>query len=128
MTNMLAFGTPALGTYSLQSGETVVVPPHANVRLRVHDGMVWATSSGDLDDVWLHAGQEHALAYKGRTVIESTARSTIELVPAAANDGLADQPALRWSHMPAWLDDVGTLIALAAIVAVMATAVVRIVS
>ena len=122
MTNILAFEPRALGTYSLQSGQTVVVPRHANVRLRVHDGMVWATSSGDLDDVWLRAGQEHALAYKGRTVIESTARSTIELVPAAANDGPADQPVLRWSHIPAWIDDVGTLIALAAIVAVMATA------
>ena len=127
MTKMLAFWTPALGTYSLQSGETVVVPPHANVRLRVHDGLVWATSSGDLDDVWLRAGQEHALAYKGRTVIESTARSTIELVPAAANDGLADQPALSWARMPALLDNVGTLIALAAIVAVMATAAMRVI-
>src|SRR4249920_2547175 len=122
MTSMLAFGTPALGTYSMKSGETVVVPPHAKVRLRVHDGVVWATSSGDLDDVWLRAGQEHALADKGLTVIESTARATIELVPAAANDGHVGQPALHWQRTPAWLDGAGTLIALAAIVAVLATA------
>jgi len=122
MTSMLAFGTPALGIYSLKSGETVVVPPHANVKLRVHDGVVWTTNSGDLDDVWLRAGQEHALAHKGRTVIESTARATIELVPVAANDVLAGQPALRWQRTPGWLDGAGTLIALAAIVAVMATA------
>ncbi len=127
MTSMLAFLTPALGTYWLKSGETVVVPPHANVKLRVHDGIVWATSSGDLDDVWLRAGQEHALADKGRTVIESTARATIELVPAAANDVLVGQPALHWQRTPAWLDGAGTLIALAAIVAVMATAAAQVV-
>jgi Protein of unknown function (DUF2917) len=127
MTSMLAFRTPALGTYSLDLGETVVVPPYANVKLRVHDGVVWATSSGDLDDVWLFAGQEHALADKGRTVIESTARATIELVPSAANDGLAGQPPLHWSRAPAWLDGAGTLIALAAIVALMATAALQVV-
>jgi hypothetical protein len=117
MTSVLAFWTPAPGTYSLKSGETVVVPAHANVRLRVHDGVVWATSSGDLDDVWLGAGQEHAFAEKGRTVIESTARATIELVSTAANDGIAGQPALHWSRAPAWLDGAGTLIVLVAIVA-----------
>lgn len=127
MTKILAFGTPVLGTYSLKSGETVVVPSHANVRLRVRDGVVWATSTGDLDDVWLRAGQEHALADKGRTVIESTARATIELVPSAANDGFAGQPTLHWSRTPAWLDGAGTLIALAAIVALMATAAAQVV-
>jgi Protein of unknown function (DUF2917) len=127
MTNMLAFRSPALGTYSLQSGETVVLPPRANVKLRVHDGVVWATSSGDLDDVWLRAGQEHALAEKGRTVIESTARATIELVPAAANDGLDYEPLLHWSRTPAWLDGAGTMIALMSIVALMATAAAQVV-
>jgi hypothetical protein len=122
MTNILAFSTAPLGTHALESGQTMVVPPHVDVRLRVHDGIVWATSSGDLDDIWLRAGQEHALSDKGRTVIESTARATIELVEGAANDGLAGQPPLRWSRTPAWLDDAGTLVALAAVVALIVTA------
>lgn len=122
MTSMLAFDRPPYGIRSLESGETVVVPQHTKARLRVHDGMVWATSSGDLDDVWLSAGQEHALDNKGRTVIESTTRATIELVPAAANDVIAGTPALAWQRMPAWMDDAGTLVALAGFVALMATA------
>ncbi len=127
MTGMLAFGKSPFGTYSLTSGETVVVPPRAQARLRVHDGLVWATSSGDLDDIWLRAGEEYTLANKGCTVIESTARATIELVPAAANDELAHPPVLQWSRAAAWLDDAGTLIALVAIVAVMLTAASRVV-
>ena len=127
MTGMLAFGKSPFGTYALSSGETVVVPPRAHARLRVHDGVVWATSSGDLDDVWLRAGEEYSIADKGCTVIESTARATIELVPAAANDVLVDSPALQWSRAGAWLDDTGTLIALAATVAVMLVAASRVV-
>ena len=125
MTSMLAFDKPSFGIYSLASGETVVVPQHTKARLRVHDGVVWATSSGDLHDVWLSAGQEHALDNKGRTVIESTARATIELVPAAANDVIAGAPALSWQRTPGWMDNAGTLIALAGLVAVMATGVAR---
>jgi Protein of unknown function (DUF2917) len=127
MTGMLALGKSHFGTYSLSSGETVVLPPRANARLRVHDGVVWATSTGDLDDIWLRAGEEYSLADKGSTVIESTARATIELMPAAANDMIADVPALQWSRAAAWLDDTGTLVALAAIVAVMVTAASRVV-
>ncbi len=127
MAGMLAFGKSPFGTYALSSGETMVVPPRAHARLRVHDGVVWATSSGDLDDIWLHAGEEYSFKDKGCTVIESTARATIELVPAAANDGLADPPVLHWSRAAAWLDDTGTLIALAATVAVMLTAASRVV-
>ena len=140
MTGMLALGKSPFGTYSLSSGETVVVPPRAHARLRVHDGVVWATSSGDLDDIWLRAGEEYSLADKGCTVIESTARATIEviaepsrsgrpftLMPAAANEVITDPPALQWPRAAAWLDDTGTLIALAAIVAVMVTAASRVV-
>jgi hypothetical protein len=72
---MLAFDRPSFGIRSLASGETVVVPQHTKARLRVHDGVVWATSSGDLHDVWLSAGQEHALE-QGRTVIELIAPSS----------------------------------------------------
>ncbi|MEP6943249.1 MAG: DUF2917 domain-containing protein [Betaproteobacteria bacterium] len=122
MTSMLAFDRPSFGIFSLASGETVVVPRHARARLRVHDGVVWATSSGDPDDVWLCAGQELTLDNKGRTVIESTARATIELVPAAANDVVAVAPLLSWRRTPAWMDDAGTLVALAGFVTLMATA------
>lgn len=49
--------------------------------VRVVDGMVWATTSGNLDDVSLQAGQEHAIQSRGLTVIESAARSIVELLP-----------------------------------------------
>ena len=116
MTISLAFGTTLL-----DAGNTVVVPAGRRATLRVHDGLVWATSSGDLDDVWLYAGQEHRLRSRGMTVIESTARSTIELIPPCANDAPA-HPALSWIRMPRWLDDIGALVALVATVGVMAIA------
>ncbi|MEO8740643.1 MAG: DUF2917 domain-containing protein [Casimicrobiaceae bacterium] len=113
MTIKLAFGTTLL-----DAGRTMVVPAGQRGTLRVHDGLVWATSSGDLDDVWLRAGQEHRLQSHGMTVIESTSRSTIELIPPCANDE-PSPPTLAWLRMPAWLDDVGALLALVAIVGVM---------
>ena len=116
MTMKLAFGKTLL-----DAGKTLVVPAGTCAAIRVHDGLVWATSSGSLDDVWLSAGQEHALPKRGKTVIESTLRSTIECVPTPANDGAAP-PSLKWVRPPAWLDDVGTLIALVAIVGLMAVA------
>jgi len=116
MTIRLAFGTT-----QLDAGNTMVVPPGRRGTLRVHDGLVWATSSGDLDDVWLGAGQEHRLQSHGMTVIESTARSTIELIPPCANDD-TPRPALAWIRMPRWFDDIGALLALVAIVGVMVIA------
>jgi hypothetical protein len=116
MTIRLAFGTTLL-----DAGKTMVVPAGRRGTLRVHDGLVWATSSGDLDDVWLHAGQEHRLQSRGMTVIESTARSTIELIPPCANED-APRPALAWLRMPRWFDDIGTLLTLVAIVGVMVIA------
>ena len=111
----------AFGKTFLDAGKMLVVPAGTFAAIRVHDGLVWATSSGSLDDVWLSAGQEHALPRRGKTVIESTQRSTIECIPPAANDGAAP-PSLKWVRVPAWLDDVGALIALVAIVGLMAIA------
>jgi len=122
MTIRLAFGTT-----QLDAGNTMVVPAGQRGTLRVHDGLVWATSSGDLDDVWLRAGEEHRLPSRGMTVIESTARSTIELIPPCANDG-APPPALAWIRMPRWFDDIGALLALVAIVGVMLVAGYRVAS
>src|SRR5450432_267500 len=116
MTIKLAFGTTLL-----DAGKTMVVPAGRRGRLRVHDGLLWATSSGDRDDVWLSAGQEHTLQSRGLTVIESTSRSTIELIPPCANDAPL-HPALAWIRMPGWLDDIGALLALVAIVTVMVVA------
>ncbi len=116
MTIRLAFGTTLL-----DAGRTMVVPAGRRGTLRVHDGLVWATSSGNLDDVWLRAGQEHRLQSHGMTVIESTARSTIEWIPPCANDD-APRPALSWIRMPRWFDDIGALLALVAIVGVMVMA------
>ncbi len=117
MTMKLAFGKTLL-----DAGKTLVVPAGRAATLRVHNGLVWATSSGNLDDVWLSAGQEHKLPKRGKTVIESTQRSTIEFVPPTANDASSTPPSLEWIKLPAWFDDVGALIALVAIVAVMAVA------
>jgi hypothetical protein len=117
MTMKLAFGKTLL-----DAGKTMVVAAGQCATIRVHDGMVWATSSGNLDDVWLSAGQEHRLPKRGKTVIESTQRSTIEFVPPPANDACSTTPSLKWIKLPAWFDDVGALIALVAIVALMAVA------
>ena len=112
----------AFGKILLDAGKTLVVPAGRCATIRVHDGLVWATSSGNLDDVWLSAGQEHKLRKQGKTVIESAKRSTIEVVPLPSSNAGRASPSLAWSSMPAWLDDLGALIALVAIVAVMAIA------
>lgn len=117
MTTKLAFGKTLL-----DAGRTLVLPPGRCATIRVHDGLVWATSSGNLGDVWLSAGQAHRLPKRGKTVIESTQRSTIELIPPSANDECSTPPSLRWFTSPAWLDDVGALIALVAIVGLMGVA------
>jgi Protein of unknown function (DUF2917) len=111
----------AFGTRRLDAGKTMVVPAGGRATLRVHDGLVWATSSGDLDDVWLGAGQEYRLQSRGMTVIESSARSTIELIPPCANDVPA-RPVLAWTRMPRWFDDIGALLTLVAIVGLMVIA------
>jgi hypothetical protein len=71
----------------LEPGKTFAVPTIAGARLRVVDGMVWATTSSNPDDVWLGAGEEHTLQNPGLTVIESVARSTVELIPPPATPG-----------------------------------------
>jgi hypothetical protein len=126
MANSLASDDTIYGIRWMGSGQTVVVPRRARATLKVHNGVVWATSSGELDDVWLAAGQEHRIEAKGRTVIESAAAATIELVPAAANDMLAGQPALSWRRFGSWLDNVGVLLALLGFVALAAAAAGRI--
>jgi hypothetical protein len=71
----------------LEPGKTFAVPTVAGARVRIVDGMVWATTSGNPDDVWLGAGEEHTLPSPGLTVIESVARSTVELLPPTATPG-----------------------------------------
>lgn len=65
----------------LEPGNTLAVPTVAGSRVRVVDGLVWATTSGNLDDVWLAAGDEHTVRGAGLTVIESVGRSTVDLFP-----------------------------------------------
>ncbi len=67
----------------LDSGKTFSVAAIPGARVLVIDGMVWATTSGNLDDVWLRAGQEHTIQSRGLTVIESASRSIVELLPPA---------------------------------------------
>ena len=68
----------------LAPGKTFAVPTVAGARVRVVDGMVWATTSSNPDDLWLGAGDEHTIQGSGLTVIESVARSTVELIPPIA--------------------------------------------
>lgn len=68
----------------LSPGKTFAVPTVAGARVRVVDGMVWATTSSSPDDVWLKAGEEHTVERPGLTVIESIGLSTVELIPPVA--------------------------------------------
>jgi hypothetical protein len=68
----------------LAPGKTFAVPMVAGARVRVVDGMVWATTSSSPDDVWLGAGDEHTVQSAGLTVVESVARSTVEIIPPIA--------------------------------------------
>jgi hypothetical protein len=104
----------SFGRFLLEAGRTLAVPAGVGARIRVHDGVVWATTSGELDDVWLGSGQEHEVERSGLTVIESATRSTFELLPPAANDVWRPSAPLAWVRVPAWLDDAGTLAFLAA--------------
>ncbi|HEY3255775.1 MAG TPA: DUF2917 domain-containing protein [Polyangiaceae bacterium] len=106
----------------LGCGKTFAVPAAPGSRIRVLDGLVWATTSGSLDDIWLSAGQEHRIERRGLTVIESAARSTIELAPPPSSDARQSKPWLAWSRVPAWLDNVGAVIVLAAVVGLMTVA------
>ena len=45
----------------LAPGKTFAVPTVAGARVRVVDGLVWATTSSTRDDVWLRAGDEHTV-------------------------------------------------------------------
>src|SRR5256714_13667515 len=68
----------------LEPGKTFAVPTVAGARVRVVDGKVWATTSSSPDDVWLGAGEEYTVRSTGWPVIESIARSTVELIPPAS--------------------------------------------
>ena len=68
----------------LESGQTFAVATVPGARMRVVDGIVWATTSGSVDDVWLGAGQEHRVENRGLTVIESATRAIVELLPPIA--------------------------------------------
>jgi hypothetical protein len=68
----------------LSPGKTFVVPTVSGARVRVVDGLVWATTSSSPDDVWLGAGDEHTVQSAGLTVVESVARSTVEIIPPTA--------------------------------------------
>lgn len=68
----------------LAPGKTFAVPTAAGARVRVIDGMVWATTSSNPDDFWLGAGDEHTVRSPGLTVVESVSPSTVELLPPAA--------------------------------------------
>ena len=68
----------------LAPGKTFAVPTVSGARVRVLDGLVWATTSSSPDDVWLGAGDEHTVQSAGLTVVESVARSTVEIIPPAA--------------------------------------------
>jgi len=66
----------------LDTGKTAAVATPRGAGLRVVDGRIWATTSGDLADVWLAAGQEHRVPKRGLTVLEAAgARATVELTP-----------------------------------------------
>ena len=73
----------------LAPGKTFAVPTVAGARVRVVDGLVWATTSSSREDIWLKAGDEHTVQSPGLTVVESVARSTIELIPPAPPDPAA---------------------------------------
>ena len=68
----------------LAPGKTFAVPTVSGARVRVVDGLVWATTSSSPDDVWLGAGDEHTVQSAGLTVVESVARSTVEIIPPTA--------------------------------------------
>ena len=110
----------SFGRFLLDAGKTYAAPTGAGERIRVHDGVVWATTAGDLDDVWLGAGQEHEVQRSGLTVIQSATRATFELLPPAANDAWQESAVLAWFRIPRWLDDVGTLAFLAVAVGLVA--------
>lgn len=84
----------------LAPAKTFAAPMMPGARVRVVDGMVWATTTGDPDDVWLGAGDEHTVQSRGLTVIESLAPSTIELIPPAHGERQSMQGSFRSGHLP----------------------------
>jgi hypothetical protein len=66
----------------LDGGKTAAVATPRGAGLRVVDGRVWATTSGDLRDIWLDAGEEHRVSKRGLTALEAAGtRATVELMP-----------------------------------------------
>jgi Protein of unknown function (DUF2917) len=68
----------------LEAGKTFSFATVAGSRVRVLDGMVWATTSASPQDIWLRSGEEHTVTRRGLTVIESVTPSTVELIPPSA--------------------------------------------
>lgn len=66
---------------TLVPGATFAVTAPRGGRVRVLSGRIWAASGGELDDVWLQAGEEHLVGKRNLTVIESIGAATVELVP-----------------------------------------------
>jgi ferric-dicitrate binding protein FerR (iron transport regulator) len=76
-----------LATLKLDLGKPFAATIPEGVRVRVVDGTVWATTSGNPEDTWLQAGEEHRLSSGGLTVLEAAGtRSTVELLPRLARD------------------------------------------
>jgi len=71
---------------ALEAATPRAVPTVRGARVRVIEGVVWATTSGDTRDLWLRAGDEVTIARDGRTVLESSAKSRIELLPPCATN------------------------------------------
>ncbi len=76
-----------LATLKLDPGKPFAANLPEGVRVRVVDGTVWATTSGNPEDTWLRAGEEHRLSSGRLTVLEAAGRpSTVELLPRLARD------------------------------------------
>ena len=71
----------------LERDRPLAVDLDRDMRVRVVDGTIWVTTSGSLDDVWLHAGDEHRFPSKGLTVLEAVdRRSTVAVTPSLGRD------------------------------------------
>jgi hypothetical protein len=90
--------------YVLAPGETFALPTVPGALVRVIDGLVWATTSNGLADIWLTQGEEHQVETCGLTVIEASKPSVVELLPPlpASNRGrrlsMVLLAVLAWLH------------------------------
>ncbi len=66
----------------LDPGRTLALTAQGGACIRVLDGLVWLTTSGSLEDVWLRAGEEHCVSTPGLTVLESAGCASVALISA----------------------------------------------